>query len=342
MSAGFGLDEFGTDPWGSVSPFGVDSASSLGLQSVRATFTDSLDVVASATTTASNYTISGLTVISVILDPSDPDQKSVILTTSGQTYQSYTVTVNTVIADAFGDTLDPQSNTTNFTGFSTQAGYFATAQSATRVQLVFITDMENNSDFIDPTNYTVLDLNGNMISVLEVTANGSGGNFPRCTLTLGSPLSLGIGYYVTISSSIVGNSGLEIQPKTSAVFSWTQKPLSLSLPVSAFTGEVRGGLYGDPLGLVFFSPSLTDTPAPNSSIQVDEVDVCTRAYDSYEFPPVPENLPTLYTYGVGWVSTSVLGPPGSVLFSQPLGSRAIATLVQTTPPGPTTVIILEI
>lgn len=53
-------------------------------------------------------------------------------------------------------------------------------------------------------------------------------------------------------------------------------------------------LFGRPEGLVFFSPSLANVA--NSTIQVDEVSTCTKAYDSYTFPEQEEPSRPLYTY----------------------------------------------
>lgn len=61
-------------------------------------------------------------------------------------------------------------------------------------------------------------------------------------------------------------------------------------------------LFGNPDGLVFFSPSLISGGAPTSSIQVDEVKACTIAYDSYVFPKPIDPKP-LYTHGGGITPT---------------------------------------
>jgi len=61
-------------------------------------------------------------------------------------------------------------------------------------------------------------------------------------------------------------------------------------------------LFGSPQGLVFFSPSLVPGGAPNSSIQVDEVNACTTAYDSYVFPK-PVDPVALFTFSPFGAST---------------------------------------
>lgn len=76
--------------------------------------------------------------------------------------------------------------------------------------------------------------------------------------------------------------------------------------------DSTAALFGQPKGQVFFSPSLVPGGAPNSSIQVDNISVCTRAYDVYTFPQPVDPIP-LFTYG-GGLAGSVLGA-GTVLFT---------------------------
>jgi len=61
-------------------------------------------------------------------------------------------------------------------------------------------------------------------------------------------------------------------------------------------------LFGNPQGLVFFSPSLKTGGSPLSSLQVDSVEACTQAFDSYLFPKTIDPSP-LYTHGGGVVPT---------------------------------------
>lgn len=61
-------------------------------------------------------------------------------------------------------------------------------------------------------------------------------------------------------------------------------------------------LFGNPDGMVFFSPALKTGGAPNSSIQVDEVKACTTTYDTYHFPQPIDPIP-LYTHGLGITPT---------------------------------------
>jgi hypothetical protein len=79
--------------------------------------------------------------------------------------------------------------------------------------------------------------------------------------------------------------------------------LTIHPPVqSQELGSDIAKLFGDPDGLVFFSPALIPGGAPNSSIQVDEVKTCTTAYDTYSFPQPVDPQP-LYTHGGGLMAT---------------------------------------
>jgi len=72
-------------------------------------------------------------------------------------------------------------------------------------------------------------------------------------------------------------------------------------------------LFGNPQGLVFFSPSLITGGAPSSSIQVDEVKVCTTAYDSYKLPQPIDPQP-FFTFSP-LSPPSLLNSPGMTLFA---------------------------
>jgi len=86
--------------------------------------------------------------------------------------------------------------------------------------------------------------------------------------------------------------------------------------LSSFSGVAQGLFYGASQGRVFFSPAM-ETAAANSVIQIEEVDVCTKAYDTYKFPALVDPVP-LFTYplnpGVTF-SPSLLGA-GSVLWAK--------------------------
>jgi hypothetical protein len=79
-----------------------------------------------------------------------------------------------------------------------------------------------------------------------------------------------------------------------------------------FTGETREGLLGQHAGLVFFSPALGNA-APNSSIQIEEVSVCTRAHDVYHIPSPPDPS-VLFTFKAGR-NSGTLSTVGRVSFA---------------------------
>ncbi len=93
-------------------------------------------------------------------------------------------------------------------------------------------------------------------------------------------------------------------------------PVTIVVKLEDFTGLVQGGLLGNAPGQVFFSPALV-TSAANSTIQVDEVNVCAFAYDTYNFPVILDP-PILFTAPINpgpTHPTSLLGM--TVLFARP-------------------------
>jgi len=73
-------------------------------------------------------------------------------------------------------------------------------------------------------------------------------------------------------------------------------------------------LFGNPNGLVFFSPSLKTGGAPSSSLAVDEVKACTQSFDTYEFPKILDPNP-FYTHGGGIKPTPIATLNNSVFYA---------------------------
>jgi hypothetical protein len=196
--------------------------------------------------------------------------------------------------------------------------------SPTKLRVLF-PELMNDSDVTVATTYTVMDMFGNGIPVLSVTADDP--PYPiAVSLILGTSLTTTEFYSVSVPgtlTSFYGNQIGAIQRNSDGTFGTTLKDafqwiapdntVPINIPLSTFTGEVQGGLYGNPDGLVFFSPAL-NVPAANSVIQVEEVDVCTYAYDTYT-PPVAIDPIPLFTFGMGRPAGSVLGPGGAVLWA---------------------------
>ncbi len=102
--------------------------------------------------------------------------------------------------------------------------------------------------------------------------------------------------------------------------------------ISKFTGEPTSGPLSGANGLLFFSAALM---GPSSSNSVDFALVEMRAIPSDSYVRPPERSGRLFRFG----GTSFASRTNNDLYrSQPLEYRAIATLTQTIPPGPTTVI----
>lgn len=225
--------------------------------------------------------------------------------------------------------------------------FFATAQSARKVQLTFAVPMTVNAALTTPGNYTVKSLSGTTVPVTGVHTTGPA-PFSRVYLDLGSNLLSGGFYSVTVSSAVRTYTDIPVYPST-VVFQWAEMPIPtnvrpLAISIGNFSGEVSGGVLGHPLGQVFFSPAL-QTAIGGSVLEVDEVSVCTKAFDEYHFPELPDP-PTLRTFGVGLAPSLLngaslwspaerqglarmnLGDHRADTLHHPVDSRAIATLVE--------------
>lgn len=284
-----------------VVPFGVVSAIALSPFSVRVFFTENIDPAFPPNFDPANYTIAGLTITAVA---EAPTSDSLVLATSEQGPFIYTVVVSANVKAQSGGFIGP-TNSTIFAGWPIQPTFFATGQSRTRVQLTFSTAMLQNADYTNPASYTLTDMNAQVVPITAATAVGPTPN-RRLALDLGAELVPG-GYYVVtiVNPAVIALNTLPVVPNYD-LFQWNESPRPIGttpifIRISDFTGEVSGGLLSQPAGQVFFSPSL-EAPAPNSSIQVDEISVCTRAFDVYT-PPGPLDPPPLYTFGEAVTAT---------------------------------------
>lgn len=327
MSGGFGGGSWGGGPWGGGLPGGpapftgtetitfsealtvelpllLLSATPISTFLVEVTFSHPLDLLFLANFTPSNYSIPGLTVLTATLG-SLPN--TIRLGTTEQAATVYTLTVATA-RSVPGDLLAPPNQTADFAGFAISPRFFATAQASRKVMLTFSAGMNSGSPaFTDPTNYEIRDFEGNAVPVVAATIAGVTLPISHVTLSLGTDLVKG-GYYVAeVDPAVQTAGGLSISPPTD-VFQWAvmEAPIftgPLEIPFAAFSGEITTGLLGQPAGQVFFSPALNVAVA-NSIIQVDEVSLCTRAFDEYHFPQ-PIDPPALFTY-------SPTAPPGVI------------------------------
>ena len=299
MSLGaFGRDGFGSSPYGSaLAPFGVASASSLTANWVRVSFTALIDATFSPFTAPSNYSITpSLTVHAAIIESA----QSVKLLTDPQLGITYTVTVDQA-RSLVGDSLDPRLKTATFDGLTPSAGFHAVATKVTRVRLVFDTTMRNDSYLKSPLSYEIWSLFGSSIGIDSVTVENLS-NVRSVVLELSTPLQAESFYVVHIGPHVRTLLGMPVYPDTS-IFQWVGGTGTIIVPMSLFSGELKGGLMGGHGGLVFFSPAL-EQAAADSIIEVDEVSVCTKAFDEYHIPRLPDPS-VLYTFGSG--THSVLG-----------------------------------
>lgn len=293
----YGSGEYGAGPYGSAyPPFGIESATALTNTLVRVRYTALFDAAFPPLLSVSNYSISpALTILAVALESA----QTVLLTTNPQNQVVYTVTVQEALG-YFGQPLDPNLDEAMFQGILALPSFIAIATSKTRVRAFFSEVMLQNPSLTDTSQYVLTDLNNNPIPILSVVQEQAT-DVRSTVLLLGADLTDERHYRLTLLNGIVSEWTLTpVNPDTS-VFQFVSNPLTQSIPVNLFSGEVQNGLYGIHGGLVFFSPALVNSAA-NSIIQVEEVTVCTKAYDEYHFPQ-PLDPPVLFTHGAGVTPT---------------------------------------
>lgn len=187
-------------------------------------------------------------------------------------------------------------------------GYRATAISSVRVLLKFDSVVADIAALLQGANYNISDLDEEAIPVQTVKKQSTE-NITSVVLILRAPLDTGRAYTITLNSAILTGDNTPVTPN-SAVFTWVGNLDHFSVPLSHFTKipSSSSAVGVDALALkkgVYFSPAF-ETSGASSQIEVDEIDVCTKAYDSYEFPKFADPK-LLFTYTKGGPS-SELGP----------------------------------
>ena len=342
----FGTDEYGSDPYGSIlDHLEVLSASALSPYTVVVRFGAALSPSSPAVTNPASYIfepLSGSTtptpVSALVATP-----YSVRITTTEMAYGRYRVLVDGALVDVDGNSLDPAHNSATFVAPARGTPFRAVAVGPRRVRLVFTLDLQQDDGLTDPSNYTISDFSGNAIRVSAVTFEPSQS---AVTLTLADDLYSTRWYVADVGAGVSGQGGLPILP-SKAGFQYVRTARTATFPVRGFTGEVRGGLYGNPAGLLFFSPALT-TSAANSTISVDRVSACTQAYDTYRPPPPRPPTPPGIFLGGGPAGSGVLWAPwaklGETRLDLELGSTATPFSTDTVPEasdGPCTLTLQE-
>jgi hypothetical protein len=100
--------------------------------------------------------------------------------------------------------------------------------------------------------------------------------------------------------------------------------------INRFSGEPTSGLLVTTSGAVFFSPALL-SPNPGNEIDLDDIEVNAYASDTYNKPQG-----SLNRRNFRWGPNS-LSRTNSHWVTAPKAYTAIAVMIQTIPPGPTTI-----
>lgn len=334
-------------------PLRILSAIPLSLTVVELTFDHDLDPAYAPHLDPANYTI--LPALQVNSAAIGPTPNTIRLQVEHLAPTFYTVTVGSARA-ASSDLIDPAFRSASFAGPQVAPTFIAAGQGLRKVMLTFSQPMLQNAAFTNTANYLLIPIQkalepldfgyeftedfigqGIPIPILSVVPQGNA-PISHATLFLGEDLQRWGHYAVVVDTDVVTQTGVSLTP-SSHVFQWNDMSAAVSvapivIPIDFFSGEVSGGLHGTPAGQVFFSPALT-AAAPNSVIQVEEVSVCTRAFDSYSFPNPPDPQP-FFLHGGGPIST--LGSLGAVLWAPAdrLGQALVevhdARLDEATPP----------
>lgn len=111
----------------------------------------------------------------------------------------------------------------------------------------------------------------------------------------------------------------------------------VSTAVTRFTGEPSSGPLSGAAGLLFFSPSLLG-PSSVNSVDFASVSVSSDAGDTYYRPEERSGRLFRFGGGPGFGASNLSRTNNNLYRAQPAKYPVVATLIQTTPPGPTTVI----
>lgn len=109
-------------------------------------------------------------------------------------------------------------------------------------------------------------------------------------------------------------------------------PLGVELgnvPSSSFTGEPETGPLSGSQGALFFSPALIE-PNLGNQVDLDSIQITVHGSDIYVRPP--EGNDKVFTWGPGSGRTN--NPRDR---TQPKAYTVVGVMVQTIPPGPTTI-----
>ena len=105
--------------------------------------------------------------------------------------------------------------------------------------------------------------------------------------------------------------------------------------ISRFSGEPTSGPLAGLSGAIFFSPSLFKQNSTNE-IDLASISFTVTAGDQYTRPSEREFNVFRFSGNSGWTDPGLSRTNDSLRKTQPKEYSVVATLVQTTPPGPTT------
>lgn len=274
-----GREPYGIDPYGGIyPPFGLESAEALSNTLIRIRFTHLIDTNYGAFLNFLFYTFSPTVDIVAI---SIESAQTVLITTVSLQAIVYTVTIPSA-RGYFGQPLDPNLNSVQFTGLPTNPTFMAVGTRSTRVRLVFSTYLDS-TNLTTPLTYRVRDLIGTDLTVDTVQVEQTG-MVRSLILTVNTPMRDEQVYRVEVVNPLTSIGGLPLL-ETSAIFRWVDNPATTTIPLNYFKG--KDGLWDSP-GM-FFSPSLL-TPTPNSIIQINQLGVCWDTDDRYIIPDQNDNI----------------------------------------------------
>jgi hypothetical protein len=215
-------------------------------------------------------------------------------------------------------------------------GFSAQGQSKRKVMLSFQSVMQVNAALTNPANYTVTKVDGTAVGITSINVVGTQNQ--HVELILGADLLSSNHYSVyinTVPQTVLSQS---ISPDK-ALFQWIERLSPINIDIAQFSGEVTSGLLGTPAGQVFFSPALTEDAA-NSVIQIEDIRLCTRAFDVYTIPNT-SGAPTFYTWPTPSTIPSLLNGDDRLVPASARLGWARAVLTPTMPPGPPVYIDLQ-
>lgn len=284
----------------------VVTATALSPNIVKVEFSGALDRDCASNFEPATYDIAGLAVSNV-----DPyGSSAVILQTAQQTIATYTVVVDArvgIVRGVGGVSLDPANNAAEFLGGTTAAVFYVVSQSPRKLRINFSEPMSVDAEFTNGTNYELEGFAAPAPAVSSVEALGADGT--RAEVLLDDDLVPFASYSLRISSAV---KTLEREPlfPHRAFVRWEHTvPRPIRLRIADFSGEVSTGLLGAPAGQVFFSPAF-EAAAAASLIEVEQVKLCTKAYDVYRLPQSPAYLAATFLWprGAGGGGLVLWGP----------------------------------